>query len=169
MCGRPWHRQSALYQPYRVGDAEQALIVLFRDREISDAFGFVYHKTTPESAAEDVLRRLRGVILHEASHEKLIITIVLDGENPWEHYHDGGERFLSLLYDAFTHHELDETGQIVAKASTISDAVTSVQPIQQLPCLHSGSVDQLRLQDLDRTSRRQSRDGISSAIPAHNL
>jgi hypothetical protein len=138
MCGRPWHRQSALYQPYRIGEPEHALTVLFRDREISDAFGFVYHKTTPESAAEDVLRRLRGIV-HDAPQEKIVIPIILDGENPWEHYHDGGEQFLSLLYEAFTNHELDHDGQVLVQASTMSDAMTAVQPTQQLPCLHSGS------------------------------
>ena len=81
--------------------------MVFRDREISDAFGFVYHKTTPESAAEDVLRRLRGII-HEAPQEQIIIAIMLDGENPWEHYHDGGERFLSLLYKACSTGALDQ-------------------------------------------------------------
>lgn len=137
MCDRPWHRQSALYQPYRIGEAEGCLTVLFRDREISDAFGFVYHKTTPESAAEDVLRRVRDIV-HAAPQDKLVIAIILDGENPWEHYHDGGEQFLSLLYKTFTNHELDQ-GQFVVHASTISDAITSVQPTQQLSCLHSGS------------------------------
>jgi alpha-amylase/alpha-mannosidase (GH57 family) len=138
MCGRPWHRQSALYQPYRIGEAGQALTVLFRDRELSDAFGFVYHKTTPESAAEDVMRRLRG-IHYDTPQDKIVIPIVLDGENPWEHYHDGGERFLSLLYEAFTDHDLDQPGQLVVQTSTISDALTSVPPVQHLPCLHSGS------------------------------
>lgn len=138
MCGRPWHRQSALYHPYRVGEPDHALTVLFRDREISDAFGFVYHKTTPESAAEDVLRRVRGIV-RDAAHEKLVIPIMLDGENPWEHYHDGGERFLSLLYDAFTNHDLDHAGQTMVQASTMSAAMTAVQATQHLPCLHSGS------------------------------
>lgn len=138
MCGRPWHRQSALYQPYRIGEAEHSLTALFRDREISDAFGFVYHKTTPESAAEDFMRRLRG-ILCDAPQDTIVISIILDGENPWEHYHDGGERFLSLLYEAFTHHELDQAGQIAVHTSTMSDAIGSVQPTQHLPCLHSGS------------------------------
>jgi alpha-amylase/alpha-mannosidase (GH57 family) len=138
MCGRPWHRPSALYQPYRIGEVEHALTALFRDREISDAFGFVYHKTTPDSAADDVMRRLRHII-HEAPQDQIVIPIILDGENPWEHYHDGGERFLSLLYEAFTNHELDQARQTVVHTSTISDAMTAVQPTQHLPCLHSGS------------------------------
>jgi alpha-amylase/alpha-mannosidase (GH57 family) len=138
MCYRPWHRQSALYQPYQIGEADHPLTIFFRDREISDAFGFVYHKTTPESAAEDVLRRLRN-IPHDTPQERIVVPIILDGENPWEHYHDGGERFLSLLYQAFSNHELDHTGQSTTRASTMSEAIASVPPIQHLPCLHSGS------------------------------
>lgn len=138
MCSRPWHRQTALYQPYQIGEADQPLTILFRDREISDAFGFVYHKTTPESAAEDVLRRLRN-ISHDTPHDHIVVTIILDGENPWEHYHDGGERFLSLLYQGFTTHDLDQPRLTTVHTSTISDVIASVPPTQHLPCLHSGS------------------------------
>jgi len=138
MNGLPWHRSSALYQPYHIGESGQSLAILFRDREISDAFGFVYHKTTPEAAADDVTRRLRGII-HDSPQDRLIIAIVLDGENPWEHYHDGGERFLSLLYESLTHHALDQTGQLTVQPSTISTALASAPPTQHLSTLHSGS------------------------------
>lgn len=138
MCHRPWHRQSALYQPYQIGEANQPLTILFRDRDISDAFGFVYHKTTPESAADDVLRRLRTVV-QETPQDRIVVPIILDGENPWEHYHDGGERFLSLLYQAFTDHDIDHSGECTTRTSTISEALASVPPTQYLPCLHSGS------------------------------
>ncbi len=138
MCGRPWHRHTALYQPYRVGEPGQDVNIVFRDRDISDAFGFVYHKTTPESAAEDVLRRLRSII-HDAPQERVLIAVILDGENPWEHYHDGGERFLSLLYETFTKHGLDQEDAIRVEASTISEALTAVPSTQHLPYLHSGS------------------------------
>lgn len=138
MCHRPWHRQSALYQPYQIGEADQPLTILFRDRELSDAFGFVYHKTTPESAVDDVLRRLRN-ISHDAPQDRIVVPIILDGENPWEHYHDGGERFLSLLYQAITDRVLDQTGQGTTQTSTISEAIASVPPTQHLPDLHSGS------------------------------
>ncbi len=138
MCGRPWHRHTALYQPYRAGECGQDLTILFRDRDISDAFGFIYHKTTPESAADDVIRRLRSII-HDAPQDQIVIAIILDGENPWEHYHDGGERFLSLLYSAFTKHGLNLDHSIEVRASTMSDAIAAVPPTQHLPCLHSGS------------------------------
>jgi hypothetical protein len=138
LSGRPWHRHNDLYQPYLAGEPGQDLVMLFRDRDISDAFGFIYHKTTPESASDDALRRLRSII-HDAADDRLVITIILDGENPWEHYHDGGEQFLSRLYTAFTNHELDQGSGITVQASTVSDAIAAVPPSQRLAHLHSGS------------------------------
>lgn len=135
---RPWYRHSALYRPYKVGPPGDDLTIVFRDRDISDAFGFVYHKTTPESAADDVLRRLRSVA-QDAPSERILVAIVLDGENPWEHYHDGGERFLSLLYKAFTKGDLNIPDQVQFATSTISDALIAVPPITQLEHLHTGS------------------------------
>jgi alpha-amylase/alpha-mannosidase (GH57 family) len=134
---QPWERHRGLYQPYRVGSDGQAATIVFRDRDISDAFGFVYHKTTPESATEDVLRRLQS-ILRDSPHEQTLIAIILDGENPWEHYYDGGERFLLLLYTALSHRSLDQNGLHVS-VSTISDALATIPAAPQLTQLHSGS------------------------------
>ncbi|MFO0765267.1 MAG: hypothetical protein U0231_00425 [Nitrospiraceae bacterium] len=101
------------------------------DRDISDAFGFVYHKTTPDSAAEDVLRRVRG-LAHDIPHAQGIIPVILDGENPWEHYHDGGERFLSLLFRAFEPDGLHIGHGIRVRTSTIGDALGATPPTQRL-------------------------------------
>ncbi len=138
MDGHPWYGRSAIYQSYSIGEAESPLTIVFRDREISDAFGFVYHKTTPESAVDDVLRRLRNIV-RDTPQDHILIAIVLDGENPWEHYHDGGEQFLSRLYTALTNHELDQDGQIEMRPSTVTAAMASVPPTQHLSNLHSGS------------------------------
>lgn len=135
---RPWYRHTALYRPYKVGSPGEDITMVFRDRDISDAFGFVYHKTTPDSAADDVLRRLRS-IAHDAPSERILVPIILDGENPWEHYHDGGERFLSLLYKAFSRGDLNVPDHIDFTVSTISDALVAVPPTTQLDQLHSGS------------------------------
>ena len=134
---QPWQRERDLYQPYRVGPEGQDVTILFRDREISDAFGFVYHKTTPEMAAEDVLRRLRHII-HDAPQEQVTIAIVLDGENPWEHYHEGGEQFLSLLYKACSTGALDHDGVRITTA-TISEALEAAPATRRISHLHSGS------------------------------
>ncbi len=134
---QPWHRHRDLYQPYHVGSEGQDVTILFRDRELSDAFGFVYHKTTPDLAAEDVLRRLRHVI-HEAPQEQITVAIVLDGENPWEHYHEGGEQFLSLLYQACSTGALDSEG-VRTTTATISEALEAAPAARRVSHLHSGS------------------------------
>ncbi|HLA62000.1 MAG TPA: glycoside hydrolase family 57 protein [Nitrospiraceae bacterium] len=134
---QPWQRNRDLYQPYLVGSEGQDVTILFRDREISDAFGFVYHKTTPETAAEDVLRRLRQII-HEAPQDQVTIAIVLDGENPWEHYHEGGEQFLSLLYKACSTGALDHDA-IRTTTATISNALEAAPATRRISHLHSGS------------------------------
>lgn len=134
---QPWQRHRDLYQPYRVGSEDQDVTMLFRDREISDAFGFIYHKTTPEMAAEDVLRRLRHVI-HEAPQDQVTVAIVLDGENPWEHYHEGGEQFLSLLYKACSTGALDND-VVRTTTATVSNALEAAPATHRVSYLHSGS------------------------------
>jgi hypothetical protein len=134
---QPWQRHRDLYQPYQVGPEGQDVTILFRDREISDAFGFVYHKTTPDRAAEDVLRRLRQII-NDAPQEQVTIAIVLDGENPWEHYHEGGEQFLSLLYKACSTGALDDHSTR-ATTATISEALQAAPATHRVSHLHSGS------------------------------
>ena len=136
-AGQPWQRHRDLYQPYQVGPEGQDVTILFRDREISDAFGFVYHKTTPDRAAEDVLRRLRQII-YDAPQEQVTVAIVLDGENPWEHYHEGGEQFLSLLYKACSTGALDDTSTRTT-TTTISDALDAAPATHRVSHLHSGS------------------------------
>ncbi|MGZ9189238.1 MAG: glycoside hydrolase family 57 protein, partial [Nitrospira sp.] len=133
-----WNRHYHLYQPYTVGATDHPLMMVFRDRDISDAFGFVYHKTTPESAADDVLRRVRG-LAYDIPLEHGIVAVILDGENPWEHYHDGGERFLSLLFRAFEQDGLHIGHGIRVQMETVSQALATIPPTHHLDHLHSGS------------------------------
>ena len=133
-----WNRHYHLYQPYSVGPTDHPLTIVFRDRDISDAFGFVYHKTTPESAADDVLRRVRG-LAYDIPLEQGIVAVILDGENPWEHYHDGGERFLSLLFRAFEQDGLHIGHGIRVHMDTVSRALATNPPTRHLDHLHSGS------------------------------
>ena len=134
---QPWERHRDLYQPYQIGSENQDVTILFRDREISDAFGFVYHKTTPEMAAEDVLRRLRQIIC-DTPQEHVTIAIALDGENPWEHYYEGGEQFLTLLYKAFSTGALDSDA-VRTTTAMISEALQASPAAHRISHLHSGS------------------------------
>lgn len=136
--GQNWHRPSDLYRAYRTGPPDGEMTIVFRDRDLSDAFGFIYHKTTPDVAAEDVLRRLRQIV-RDVPHDKVLVPIILDGENPWEHYHEGGEQFLSALYTAFERGGLHEPGAIETETATVSEALASMPPSTHLRHLHSGS------------------------------
>lgn len=136
--GQNWHRPADLYRAYRTGPPDGETAIVFRDRELSDAFGFIYHKTTPDVAAEDVLRRLRQIV-RDVPHDRVLIPIILDGENPWEHYHEGGEQFLSALYTAFERQGLHEAGAAETETATVSEALALMPPSTYLPYLHSGS------------------------------
>jgi alpha-amylase/alpha-mannosidase (GH57 family) len=131
-----WDRRRDLYRPYKVGGA--GLTAVFRDRELSDALGFVYSRTTPESAVEDLLRRLGDIVQH-APNDELVIPIILDGENPWEHYHDGGEAFLAGLYSALSKGDLGSSVRTRVQARTVSEAIESHPRPGSIEHLHSGS------------------------------
>ncbi|TMB01451.1 MAG: glycoside hydrolase [Deltaproteobacteria bacterium] len=81
----------AHYHPYRAG-ADHAVTVLFRDRELSDRIGFRYAKSDPREAAQDLISRIAD------TEPEALVTLALDGENPWEHYPASGEAFLDALY-----------------------------------------------------------------------
>ena len=81
----------AHYHPYRAG-AERAVTVLFRDRELSDRIGFRYASSNAREAAEDLVSRIAD------TEPEALVTLALDGENPWEHYPRSGEAFLEALY-----------------------------------------------------------------------
>ncbi|HET7910324.1 MAG TPA: glycoside hydrolase family 57 protein [Nitrospira sp.] len=133
----PWHR-SQLYRPYRIGSTGEDATIVFRDRELSDGFGFLYHKTTADMAGEDVLRRIKHIAL-DTPEDSVLVPIILDGENPWEHYHEGGEQFLSHLYRALSQGALDEGTSLRVTTATMSEALTATTDIPHLPTLHSGS------------------------------
>ena len=133
----PWHR-TQLYRPYNVGMAGEEATIVFRDRELSDGFGFLYHKTTADVAGEDALRRIKQVAL-DTPQDNVLVPIILDGENPWEHYHEGGEQFLSHLYQALSQGALDEGDSLRVTTATMSEALAATPERPHLPYLHSGS------------------------------
>jgi alpha-amylase/alpha-mannosidase (GH57 family) len=70
------------------------LAMLFRNRAASDAIGFTYARTEPAVATQDLLRKI------SEAPDGSLVTIALDGENPWEHYRESGGPFLDALYAA---------------------------------------------------------------------
>ena len=121
---RPWVRRT------RAGDVK----LLFRDRHLSDLIGFVYSRWDPREAASDLLGRLRRVgetWRHEGLRGDPLVSVMLDGENAWEHYPDGGRDFLRALYRGIAE---DPT----LEAVTVSEGLESSTP-QTLSRVFPGS------------------------------
>jgi alpha-amylase/alpha-mannosidase (GH57 family) len=137
-ASRSWRRDADLYRPYLAGPQGEEMTIIFRDRDLSDAFGFVYAKAAPDSAVEDVLARL-GNIARYAPENQVLIPIILDGENPWEYYHDGGERFLTGLYEALSPGSTAPLSSLHVTIDTISRSLEVIPPTARLDHLHSGS------------------------------
>lgn len=87
-------------QPYRVEEGGHSIAIFFRDHALSDAIGFsLQHVPDPEQAAGELLRRVRdGYSRRFATTDDRVITIVVDGENPWSAYSGAGRGFLDALY-----------------------------------------------------------------------
>ncbi|MBN2056638.1 glycoside hydrolase [bacterium] len=89
----------SLYRPYWVGRDDTRVAVVFRDHVLSDLVGFVYSRWEPSRAVDDCIKRLHAIHRQTAGQaEPAIVFIILDGENAWEYYPDGGVAFLRGLY-----------------------------------------------------------------------
>ena len=85
-----------IYKPYAVGDGVN---IIFRNHFLSDQIGFVYQRWRAKDAAADFIRHLHDIRNNlPADGKKYIVPVILDGENAWEYYHDGGEEFLREFY-----------------------------------------------------------------------
>lgn len=93
----------------------EGVSLVFRDHGLSDRIGFVYQHQDGRAAAADLL----------TAAGRRSAFLALDGENPWEHYPDAGEAFLTALFTS-------------GHTRTVSDFVAAA-PSQPLARLHTGS------------------------------
>jgi hypothetical protein len=127
-------RPELLYAPWVRRTAAGDVRLIFRDRTLSDLIGFVYSRWEPEAAAADLLDRIRAVGKGWKAAGRPgvpLVPIVLDGENAWEHFRDGGRVFLAALYRGL---EDDPALQ----ALTVAEAL-AVTPARELPRVFAGS------------------------------
>jgi alpha-amylase/alpha-mannosidase (GH57 family) len=94
-----------LYKTY----AYEGVSLLFRDHVISDLLGFVYSQWDPKKAAEDLLNRLRTIRNSVRGDKPRLVSIILDGENAWEHYENDGRDFFLHLYEGLSREERIKT------------------------------------------------------------
>jgi alpha-amylase/alpha-mannosidase (GH57 family) len=102
-----------LYRPYYVeGRRGGPVAMVFRDVVISDLVGFIYSGMEGEAAAQDFVDRIHDIRdeLQESGAEgPHLVSVILDGENAWEHYDNDGKEFLHSLYQKLSDDPLIET------------------------------------------------------------
>ncbi len=89
-------RENMLYRNYRTEDNGPTIV--FRDKILSDAIGFRYSSNTAKAAVNDLIAHLSKIAESPDKNEERIVPIILDGENAWEYFPDGGYNFFKELY-----------------------------------------------------------------------
>ena len=129
----PRDKKEFLYRPYRVEAAGRSVDMVFRDHGLSDLIGFVYAKWNPAAAAEDFVGHLLRIRDAAAgSSDPPLVTVILDGENAWEHYPNDGWDFFTELYTRLSREKRIRT-------TTIGDYLERFAGRGRLSRLHAGS------------------------------
>ncbi len=98
-------KEGSLYEPYEVTIDGAKVRMVFRDRNLSDRIGFAYARYNGTEAASDLLGHMEQIAKREESAGRnATIPIILDGENPWEAYADGGFHFLKTVFERLSAH-----------------------------------------------------------------
>ncbi len=123
-----------LYVPYVLERDAGKCHIVFRDHVISDLIGFVYSRWPAKRAAEDFVGRLRSVWERTRDErEPRTVYVVLDGENAWEYYENGGIDFLRELFSGL------EKSSSWLETVTVSESIARHPRPGVLPRLEPGS------------------------------
>ena len=121
-----------LYRPYTVqGMRGDPVAMVFRDVVISDKVGFTYSGMSGEQAAQDFVMRIHNIrdqIQGSGAEGPHLVSVILDGENAWEHYENDGKVFLHTLYQMLSDDPLIET----VTPSEFLALAPAPQPIDEL-------------------------------------
>jgi len=100
---------SGLYHPWRTGK-DGKIACFFRDDRLSDHIGFEYQSWDTKDAVANFIHELSGIHKRTLAEKAPVVSIIMDGENAWEHFHENGLPFLTSLYQAISeHNEFDLT------------------------------------------------------------
>lgn len=121
-----------LFQGWRVQYDGGAVNAVFREKPLSDFIGFMAARNEPQKAASHLLHHM-GHIASLVPHDTGVIPLILDGENAWETFADGGEGFLRALYRGIS----EQKDRL--HSCTIEDYLRAHPPKRHLTTLHTGS------------------------------
>ncbi len=121
-----------LYRPWRVANGPYTLDMVFRDHALSDLIGFEYQRQEARQAVDDFVGKLLGIGRATEHVEPALVSVILDGENCWEYYPNGGVDFLRTLYARLARSNHIQT-------TTVSQHLERHPPRDTLPKLFAGS------------------------------
>ena len=119
----------AVLKGYRVDKGR--LTCFFRDDNLSDDIGFNYSTWHADDAVANLVHNLENIAANH-SGRKLVLPIILDGENAWEHYPENGFYFLRTLYEKLSGHP-------ALRLSTFSECLDAGVETGTLTTMISGS------------------------------
>jgi len=126
-------REEILYRPYIIDASEgRGIALFFRDVRLSDLIGFRYADWHADDAVANFVGELEDIARSVADHEAPVVSIILDGENAWEHYPENGFYFLSGLYRTLSSHPS-------LRLTTFSEHLVRSAPTARLDTLVAGS------------------------------
>ena len=120
-----------LYQPHLLKREEGELNIVFRDRNLSDLLGFVYHEMKETNAVNNFMVHLEN-INNVFKGRDILVTIAMDGENAWEFYRNDGHDFLELFYQRISDCDF-------IKTTTISEYLKTNPAKSRINRLSAGS------------------------------
>ncbi|MBL6974687.1 MAG: hypothetical protein ISR64_03055 [Deltaproteobacteria bacterium] len=119
--------RSESFHPHRF----DGVSLFFRNQVLSDHIGFVYSRWPMAQSVDHFMKTLEGLAA-DADSDDALVSVILDGENAWEFYPDGGYPFLDALYQAVEESDFVES-------VTFSDYLDRFGPGEELDQLATGS------------------------------
>ncbi len=120
----------SLYQGFRTDGGQ--LACFFRDDGLSDLIGFTYSDWHADDAVANLIEHLENIAASTRGQDKPLVSIILDGENAWEHFPENAYYFLNTLYQRLSEHtDLNMT--------TYSEYLASAPELPDIKRLVSGS------------------------------
>ncbi|HHO68727.1 MAG TPA: glycoside hydrolase [Gammaproteobacteria bacterium] len=95
------HAPDAVMKAYQL--SRRKIACFFRHDGLSDEIGFTYSDWHADDAVANLVHRLEQMA-EGRDGRRLVVPIILDGENAWEHYPENGYYFLRALYEKLAAH-----------------------------------------------------------------
>ncbi|MEA5445941.1 glycoside hydrolase family 57 protein [Gammaproteobacteria bacterium AB-CW1] len=128
--GRPHPDSDDIHRPWRL--SEQGPAIFFRDDGLSDLIGFTYKDWHADDAVANFIHHLETIAAEPAEPGR-VVSVILDGENAWEHYPENAYHFVGTLYRKLVAHPDIE---LTTFSRCLRDPAVS---IRQLKGLRAGS------------------------------